>query len=66
MIMMPTIRELLKHLYEQDWYIASIRGIQRQLKHPSNPARVTVYGKPGETIALGTLGSILVLTNLEK
>ena len=66
MIMAPQIRILLQHLYEDDWYIALIRGIHRQLKHPVKSGLVTVHGKPGDTIAMGTLGSILQLSNQEE
>ena len=66
MIMAPQIRILLQHFYEDDWYIASIRGLHRQLKHPAKPGLVTVNGKPGDTIAMGTLGSILQLSNFEE
>lgn len=66
MIMAPQIRILLQHLYEDDWYIASIRGSHRQLRHTVKPGLVTVHGKPGDTIAMGTLGSILQLSNLEE
>ena len=64
--MPPTVREILKELYEDGWYIASIRGSHRQLKHPTKPGRVTVHGKPSDAIARGTLNSILKQSGLKK
>jgi predicted RNA binding protein YcfA (HicA-like mRNA interferase family) len=64
--MPPTVREILKQLYEDGWYIASIRGSHRQLKHPTKPGRVTVHGKPGDSIARGTLNSIPKQSGVKK
>jgi len=66
MTMPPKVREILKQLYEDGWYIASIRGSHRQLKHPAKPGRVTVHGKSSDTIAPGTLNSILKQSGLKK
>ena len=64
--MPPKVSEILKQLYEDGWYIVSIRGSHRQLKHPSKAGRVTVHGKAGDTIAPGTLNSILKQSGLKK
>ena len=41
------------------WLLVAARGSQRQFKHPAKPGRVTVAGKPGDDLALGTLNRIL-------
>ncbi len=42
------------------------RGSHRQFKHPTQPGRVTVAGKPGADVAPGTLVSIWKQAGLEK
>ena len=66
MSMPPKVSEILSRLYEDGWYIASIRGSHRQLKHPTKPGRVTVHGQPSDTIAPGTLNTILKQSGLKK
>ena len=64
--MPPKVGEILKLLHEDGWYVVTIRGSHRQLKHPTKPGRVTVHGRPSETIAPGTLNSILKQSGLKK
>ena len=64
--MPPKVSEILKQLYEDGWYIASIRGSHRQLKHPTKSGKVTVHGHASMTIAPGTLNSILKQAGLKK
>lgn len=64
--MPPKVGEILKLLSDEGWYVVSVRGSHRQLKHPSKPGRVTVHGKPGDDIAPGTLNSILKQSGLKK
>jgi len=64
--MPPKVSEILKQLYEDGWYIVSIRGSHRQLKHPTKSGRVTVHGKASDNIAPGTLNSILKQSGLKK
>lgn len=48
------------------WYIVTTRGSHRQLRQPTKPGRVTVHGKPSDSIAPGTLNSILKQSGLKK
>jgi predicted RNA binding protein YcfA (HicA-like mRNA interferase family) len=64
--MPPKVREILKQLADDGWVMVTTRGSHRQLKHPSKAGRVTVHGKPGDTIAPGTLNSILKQSGLKK
>jgi predicted RNA binding protein YcfA (HicA-like mRNA interferase family) len=52
------VREVLRRLSEDGWYVVVVRGSHRQFKHPSKPGRVTVAGKPSDDLAPGTLNSI--------
>ena len=48
------------------WYVVSMKGSHRQLKHPVKPGRVTIVGKPSDDLAPGTLGSILEQSGLKR
>jgi predicted RNA binding protein YcfA (HicA-like mRNA interferase family) len=52
------VKEVLKLLKDDGWFIARTRGDHRQLKHPSKKGLVTVSGKLSDEIKKGTLGSI--------
>jgi len=41
------------------------KGSHRQFKHPTKAGRVTVLGKPGDDLALGTQNSILKQAGLK-
>lgn len=63
--MATKIRDILKLLHDDGWYIVNQEGSHRQFKHPSKPGRVTVAGKPGDDLAPGTLNSILKQAQLK-
>ncbi len=52
------VRDLIRMLERDGWYVARTRGSHRQFKHPSKPGRVTVAGRPNDDLAPGTLNSI--------
>jgi predicted RNA binding protein YcfA (HicA-like mRNA interferase family) len=52
------VRDVLKRLEADGWYLARTRGSHRQYKHPSKPGVVTIAGKPNDDLAPGTLRSI--------
>ncbi len=54
------VRDVLKRLVDEGWYVARQRGSHRQLKHPTKPGAVTVAGRPGTDVPIGTLDSIFV------
>ncbi len=60
------VKEILRLLRDDEWAIVATRGSHRQFKHPTKPGRVTVAGKEGEDIALGTLNSILKQAGLKE
>jgi predicted RNA binding protein YcfA (HicA-like mRNA interferase family) len=60
------VRELLRRLHDEGWFIAAMRGSHRQLKHPTKPGRVTVAGRPSDDLAPGTLNSILKQAGLKR
>lgn len=57
--MPPKIREIIKQIEKDGWYLVVTRGSHRQYKHPTKSGRVTIAGHPGDELAPGTLSSIL-------
>jgi predicted RNA binding protein YcfA (HicA-like mRNA interferase family) len=53
------VREVIKLLIEDGWFLARTRGSHRQYQHPTKPGTVTVPGRMGDDIRPGTLNSIL-------
>jgi predicted RNA binding protein YcfA (HicA-like mRNA interferase family) len=64
--MPPTIRDILRLLSEDGWYLDRTRGSHRQFRHPVKPGVVTVAGKPGEDVDPGTFNSILKQAGLKR
>ena len=59
------VREVVKVLEEDGWYLARTRGSHRQYKHPTKAGTVTVSGKPNVDVPPGTLNSILKQAGLK-
>ena len=60
------VREVLKMLKADGWYRVPARGGHRQFKHPKKRGRTTVSGKMNDTLAPGTLNSILKQAGLKS
>lgn len=60
------VRDILKQLEQDGWFLARTRGSHRQYKHPTKPGLVTIPGKLGDDLAPGTLNSILKQAGLKK
>lgn len=60
------VAEILRLLQHDGWFLVAQKGSHRQYKHPSKPGRVTVPGKPGDDLAIGTLTSIYKQAGLKK
>jgi predicted RNA binding protein YcfA (HicA-like mRNA interferase family) len=59
------VREVVKLLKADGWYLARTRGSHRQYKHPVKAGTVTVSGKPNVDVPPGTLNSILKQAGLK-
>ncbi len=59
------VREVIKAIKVDGWYLVATRGSHRQFKHPVKSGRVTIAGKPSDEIAFGTLNSILKQARLK-
>jgi predicted RNA binding protein YcfA (HicA-like mRNA interferase family) len=60
------IRDIIKLIELDGWFVVATRGSHRQYKHPSKPGRVTIAGHPGDDISLGTLNSIRKQAQIER
>ena len=59
------VRELLRLIEDDGWYLVVVRGSRRQYRHPDKPGRVTVAGHPNDDVAPGTLNSVLKQAQLK-
>jgi len=53
------VREDMRLIEQDGWYLDRTRGSHRPYKHPQKRGLVTVPGKPNDDLAPGTLNSIL-------
>ena len=60
------VREILRLLKDDGWYEVATEGSHRQFKHPTKKGRVTLPGKPGDDLPIGTLNSVLRQAGLKK
>jgi predicted RNA binding protein YcfA (HicA-like mRNA interferase family) len=52
------VRDVLKRLRADGWYLKRTKGDHRQLGNPSKPGTVTVAGHLADEVPVGTLKSI--------
>ena len=60
------VRDIVKIIKEDGWYLAATRGSHRQYKHPEKAGRVTIAGNFNHDVAPGTLNSILKQAKLKE
>lgn len=60
------IRDVIKLIEADGWYLVATKGSHQQYKHPAKPGRVTIAGHPSHDLAPGTLNSILKQAQLKK
>ena len=59
------VRDILKLLRQDGWEQVRMRGSHRQFRHPVKSGTVTVAGKAGIDIPIGTLKNILKQAKLK-
>jgi predicted RNA binding protein YcfA (HicA-like mRNA interferase family) len=59
------VREAIKLVEDNGWYLDRTRGSHRQYKHPKKSGVVTIAGKPKDELAPGTKNSILKQAGLK-
>jgi predicted RNA binding protein YcfA (HicA-like mRNA interferase family) len=60
------VRDVIRLIEEDGWYLVRTKGSHRQYKHPTKPGLVTIAGHPNDDLAEGTLSSILRQAQLQK
>ncbi len=60
-----TVREVIKVIEDDGWFLARQKGSHRQYKHPTKPGLVTVAGHPPKALAPKTVKSILRQAGLD-
>jgi len=53
------VREILKLIEKDGWLMRNQEGSHRHFVHPVEPGKVTVAGKPGEDVPIGTARAIM-------
>ena len=59
------MREVIKLIQEDAWYLVATRGSHRQYKHRSKLGRVTIAGSPVHDLPPGTVNSVLKQAGLK-
>ena len=59
------VKEVIKLIEADGWYLARTNGSHRQFKHSTKLGLVTVPGKPSDDLAIGTRDSILKQAGLK-
>jgi predicted RNA binding protein YcfA (HicA-like mRNA interferase family) len=52
------VKEVIKLLENDGWYLAYQEGSHRQFRHPTKTGKVTVNAKPNDTLSQDILNSI--------
>ncbi len=60
------VREVIKMISDDGWYLVKQVGSHGQYKHPTKSGRVTFAVKMSDDIAPGTLNSILKQADLKR
>jgi len=60
------VRDIIKLIESDGWYLIATRGSHRQYKHRVKPGRVTIAGHDKDDLAAGTLNSILKQAALKE
>lgn len=60
------VRDIIKSIEADGWYLVVTKGSHKQYKHPKKGGRVTIAGHPGDDLAPGTLNSILKQAKLKE
>jgi predicted RNA binding protein YcfA (HicA-like mRNA interferase family) len=60
------VKDAIKLIEADGWYLVVTKGSHRQYKHPTKPGRVTIAGHLSDDLAPGTANSILKQAQLPK
>ena len=60
-----TVRQAIRMIEDEGWYLVRTRGSHRQYKHLTKTGRVTIAGNLAHDLPLGTVNSILKQAGLK-
>ena len=60
------VRDVIRRIEDEGWYLERTRGSHRQFAHPTKPGKVTLAGKPSTDVPIGTLKSIWRQAQMEE
>jgi predicted RNA binding protein YcfA (HicA-like mRNA interferase family) len=60
------VRDVIKAIETDGWYLVTTKGDHRQFKHPKKPGRVTIAGHPSKDMPPKTLASVFRQAQLPK
>ena len=60
------VRDIIRLIEADSWYLVVTKGSHRQYKHPTKPGRVTISGHPNDDLGPGTQNSILKQAKLKE
>lgn len=60
------VRDVIRLIENDGWYLVRTKGSHRQFKHPDKPGIVTVSGNLGKEMPPGTLNSVLKQAQLKE
>jgi predicted RNA binding protein YcfA (HicA-like mRNA interferase family) len=60
------VREIIKVIEADGWYLVMTKGSHRQYKHPEKSGRITIAGHLADDLAPGTMNSIYKQAQLKE
>ena len=60
------VRDVIKRIETDGWYLKRTRGDHRIYHHPDKPGIVVVAGHPAGDVPAGTLGQIFKQAGVDK
>jgi predicted RNA binding protein YcfA (HicA-like mRNA interferase family) len=60
------VRDVIKMIEKDGWYLITIKGDHRQYKHAEKSGRVTIAGHLSDDIAPGTFNSVLKQAGIKE
>jgi predicted RNA binding protein YcfA (HicA-like mRNA interferase family) len=59
------VRDVIKLVEADGWFLRRIAGSHRQYQHPTKPGTVTIPGHPGKDMPEGTRNSVFKQAGLK-
>jgi predicted RNA binding protein YcfA (HicA-like mRNA interferase family) len=60
------VRDVIKRIEKDGWYLVRTKGSHRQFRHPTKPGTVTISGNPGKEMPPGTLNSVMKQAQIKE